>query len=126
MKSKKINKLREIDLTLINLLLDMGYDINKQMYMVGIVKKNNKEKSIFDILDSFATKNVDRMKNNYEKNRNDQLKKQIDFIENLEEFDVLKNKKINKSKLNIFQNTGKKIVLTYDHRAIASQSTKVG
>jgi hypothetical protein len=38
----------------------------------------------------------------------------------------LKNKKINKSKLNIFQNTGKKIVLTYDHRAIASQSTKVG
>jgi hypothetical protein len=111
---------------MIELLLDMGYTVNKNMYMTGVVLKNNKEKSIFQILDSFATKNKERMKSNYEKNRNGQLKKQIDFIENLEKIDVLKNKKIDKTKLNIFQNTGKKIVLTYNHRAIASQSTKVG
>jgi hypothetical protein len=67
-----------------------------------------------------------RMKDQYEKRPIPEIKQQLEFIEELENYGILKNGKINFDRFLISNNTERKIVLTYDHRAIASQSTQVG
>jgi hypothetical protein len=114
----------------INLLIDLGYNVNKESYKTGVVYKNNKEKSIIDILMEFARKSnpksKERLQQQYDQKGIDQIKQQLDFIENMESLNLIKNGKLNLRKLSIYKNNDKKIVFTYDHRAIASQSTDVG
>jgi len=119
-------KLTKSDNVLIQLLFDLGYTINKEMYKTGIAKRGNKDIKILDILKGYQGKNIESMKKAYNKSNNIEIKKQMDFIDNLVDLKILNKGKIDIRKLSIYDNKGMKIVFTYDHRAIASQSTKVG
>ena len=125
-KDNKVVKLNKLDMTVMNLLIDLGYTVNKDMYKTGIVYKGDKKKTIYDILNSFAKKSKEKMKETYKQKKIPQIKDQIDFIENLEQLKLIKKNRLDFSKLSIYKNKNQKIVFTYDIKAIASQSTKVG
>jgi len=92
--------------------------------------KNGKKKSIYDILVSMANRSTPqskkRLKDQYEKKGIDEIQRQLNFIQALESIDIIRNGKLYTSGLYMEKNTNKKIVFTYDLRAIASQSTEVG
>jgi hypothetical protein len=126
-KTSKVIRLMATDNKVILLLIDMGYTVNKDMYKTGIaIGKDGKEKSVYDILFQVAKTNKKQMKDFYDKNPKPEVKKKLDFIESLETLKLIKDGKLDVSKLAIYKNKGDKIVFTYNLRAIASQSTEVG
>jgi hypothetical protein len=128
--SKKRTELNQWDLHLLAILHQFGYHSSEGLYKTGNCLKNNKVKSIYNILKSMESRShpqaKKRMKDQYEKRPIPEIKQQLEFIEELENYGILKNGKINFDRFLISNNTERKIVLTYDHRAIASQSTQVG
>ena len=125
-KSKKRQVLNKADKAVIQILFDLGYTINKDMYKTGIALKKNKEISVLDILNGFGAKKIDNMKDVFEKTKQKEIGKQIKAIEELQGLKIIKGNSIDLTQLSIYKNNTHKIVFTYDHRAIASQSTHVG
>jgi hypothetical protein len=123
-------ELSHTDTLLINILRDFGYECTLELYSLGIVRKEGKEISIFEILNSRIKKirGLDKLKEQYKKNKIPELKKQIEFYENLLKAGlVTENMEIDLSKLSIAKNKDfPKLVFSYNHRAVASQSTKTG
>jgi hypothetical protein len=127
-ETKRKATLNKNDLNLIQALLEVGYQVDKISYHSGKALKDNKEVNIIDILNSLESKikTKDKMKEVYEKTQNPAIQKQLKFLDDLEQFGLITGTKINLRKLSIFNDKQQKIVFTYDHRAIASQSTEVG
>ena len=121
--------LHPIDLQLIEALKSYGYEVNEDIYKTGVALKEGKQVNILDILKTKATKAraYDKLKSEYDKNKNDRVKKEIEFIDSIISMKLLDStQKIDIKKLSIYDNNKSKIVFSYDHRAIASQSTNVG
>lgn len=125
---KPVSLPNKFDWSLIDLLHNNGYKCEK--YQSGIVEKDGKEKSVFDILKGMQSRAhpeaKKRMKDQYERKPIPQIKQQLEFIEELEKIGLIRNGRLLFGKLTIAENNKRKIVFTYDHRAIASQSTEVG
>ncbi len=119
--------LKLTDYKLIDILKDLGYEVNEDLYIAGIVKKEGKEIPIFDILQTRASKvaSLPRLKEAYEKTKSADIKRNISFYESIIEIGLIKDKTINIGKLAIYDNKKAKLVFSYDLRLIASQSTKV-
>lgn len=117
-----------VDTHLIDLLTKAGYECSEELYKMGMVLKEGKEIPIFDILNSNLKKirALDKMKKLYEETKNEQLKNKIDFYEGLVKAGLIdKDQKIDLKRLSISKKSPK-LVFSYNHRAIASQSTEVG
>jgi hypothetical protein len=129
-QNKKPRSLTNWDLSLMEILNRYNYTVAEGLYMTGFVLKDGKKKSIYDILKSMESRAhpeaKKRMKDQYEKKPVPEIKKQLDFVQDLEDYGILMRGKINFNRFFFGNNTERKIVFTYDHRAVASQSTKVG
>lgn len=121
--------LKPIDRQMMEALKILGYSVDDDGYKVGIVGKDGKHISILSILKTKATKvrGYKSLKETYEKTKNENIKKELEFFDKIIEMKVLdETSKIDVSKLSIYDSDKAKIVFTYNHRAIASQSTNVG
>lgn len=129
-QNKKPRNLTNWDFSLMEILNRYGYTVAQGLYTTGFVIKDGKKKSIYSILKSMESRShpesKKRMKDQYDRKPIPEIKKQLDFIQDLEDYRILERGKIDFNKLFFGNNTERKIVFTYDHRAIASQSTKVG
>ena len=126
--SGDVENLKPIDLEMIEALKKLGYEVDELLYKTGHVLKDKKEISILDILKTKSTKvrGYDKMKDQYEKTKNQNIKKELDFYDHIIKMKILdSSKKIDIRKLAIYDNKQSKIVLSYNHRLIASQSTRV-
>jgi len=126
-----VKPLKKIDLDMIEALKKLGYEVNDELYSSGIVFKKEDKKTvpIMDILKTRASKirGLEKMKLEYEKNKNEKVKQVIDFYEEIIGLRLLdKNGKIDISRLAIYQNKKAQMVFSYNLRAIASQSTDQG
>lgn len=123
-------QLDDIDRDMIKALQNLGYELNEELYKSGMVLKEGKHIPILDILRTRASKirGLDKLKAEYEKNKNASVKKVIEFYEEILDLGLIDNVgKIDITKLAIYENKSKpKMVFTYNLRAIASQSTYVG
>ena len=121
--------LKDIDYKMVEALRKLDYEVNEDSYKTGMVFKKGKQIPILDVLNTKATKvrGYEKLKDQYEKTKNEHIKKELDFYDHLIKMDILDpTQKIDVRKLSIYDNKKSKIVFTYNHRAIASQSTKVG
>ena len=119
-------ELKPLDLQMIEALKKLGYEASEEMYKTGHVLKGTKEIPILDILKTKATKirGYDRLKDQYEKTKNQNIKKELEFYDHIIKMDILDpSKKIDVRKLSIYDNKKAKIVFSYNHRLVASQST---
>lgn len=127
-------KIDSQDIKLINALDKAGYEINAEMYKIGVIKKDGKEKKLIDVLDTLMAKNEEKMYDVYkqkmtqareEKNeragaQGKKIWRQIELIRTVkEQIETFKIK---------FGAMGKgyKLVFSMVPRKIASQSTCVG
>ena len=121
--------LKPIDRQMMEALKILGYSVDDDGYKIGIVGKDGKHISILGILKTKATKvrGYKSLKETYERTKNESIKKELEFFDKIIEMKVLdETSKIDVSKLSIYDSDKAKIVFTYNHRAIASQSTNVG
>jgi hypothetical protein len=126
-------KLNDTDKFIIVLLKRLGYEVSEESYILGFAKKEDgKNILISNILDGLKAKNLDKMREVYEKTKNPNLERQIDALE------ILQDRQDNADDYNgpidldashpyVVGNEKKfKIVLSIQPRLIASQSTEVG
>lgn len=133
-ETEKVEKLSARDKTLIPILIELGYTVDKQSYLAGKLLKDGKELNIFDVLNSFSSrfKSKNQMEKVYKETKNPNVKKQLDAMEKLENsgfVSIYPEKQIDIRRLSIYNLNKKgtqKIVFSMDPRAIASQSTEVG
>lgn len=130
-KTEKSSDLTQQDRTFIKILKSLGYDTTKESYLAGKAVKDGKEIKILDIINAFSSKikTKEQMKRQYEATKNENIKKQLEAIYQLDNNFFIKDEKIDISKLSIAKLNEEdkyKIVFTMDPRAIASQSTAVG
>ncbi len=122
--------LTAIDNHMIKALKALGYTLDADSYKAGFVQNDNgKQIPILDILKTKATKvrGYDNLKDTYEKTKNKNIEKELNFYNEIIQMGILDaSKKIDIKKLAIYDQDKAKIVFTYNHRAIASQSTEVG
>jgi hypothetical protein len=105
--SGKPQKLHPIDLKLMEALKSYGYEVNEDMYKTGFVSKEGKQVPVLDILKTKATKAraYDKLKAEYEKNKNERVKKEIEFLDNIISMQLLDStQKIDIKKLAIYDN----------------------
>jgi hypothetical protein len=114
------------DKWLMETLKILGYSVNEVAYQLGYVINNkNKEIPIKQVLDSMKSKKIEQLQEQYEKTKNEAIKKQIDFLTEY-------SKKFAQQPLTTFNfgDTSKvgryKIVFSMNFRAVASMSTNVG
>lgn len=127
--SGKPSALKDIDHKMIEALQKLDYDVTEDSYKTGLVLKDGKTIPILSILKTKATKvrGYDKLKDQYSKTKNERIKKELDFYDHIISMDILdSSKKIDIRKLSIYDNNKSKIVFSYKHRLIASQSTHVG
>ena len=107
---------------MLDILKRLEYDVSEETYMLGFAKKGTKTVLIVNIINGLKNKNIESMRAAYEKNKNENIKKQIDV---LEKFKYMLNIK-QLSPYVLSEEKKYKIVLSIQPRLIASQSTNVG
>lgn len=117
-------KVSKTDSRLIQILKNLDYDVSDESYMLGFVKKKDKTILVTDVLNSLDNKNVESMRQAYEKKPNENMKKQIDSLDEYNRY--IKKFKHNIAGYKIASTQKYKIVISIQPRLIASQSTQVG
>jgi hypothetical protein len=117
-------KVSKTDSRLIQILKNLDYDVSDESYMLGFVKKKDKTILVSDVLNSLDNKNVESMRQAYEKKPNENMKKQIDSLDEYNRY--IKKFKRNIAGYKIASTQKYKVVISIQPRLIASQSTKVG
>ena len=119
-----INKLTKTDQRVINILKQLDYTVSEESYKLGFVKKGEKTVMVNDILNGLDNKKIESMQAAYEKTKKEEIKKQIDILEEYNRY--IKNLKRNTVGYKISEKSKYKIVISIQPRLIASQSTEVG
>ena len=114
-------KLSVHDITLMEVLKKLDYEVSEESYMLGFANKNKKPIMIKDIVNSLKSKKLDSMRAAFEKTGNQAIKKQLDALEDFSEINIEYTIPMTKGKESKY-----KIVLSIQPMLIASQSTKVG
>lgn len=117
-------KISKTDSRLIQILKNLDYEVSDESYMLGFVNKKDKSILVTDVLNSLDNKNVESMRQAYEKKPNENMKKQIDSLDEYNRY--IKKFKCNIAGYKIASTQKYKIVISIQPRLIASQSTKVG
>jgi hypothetical protein len=110
------------DKQLIEALQIAGYEVSPESYRLGMAMKNNKAVVIHDVVVSLKAKDIDKLIAQNEKTPNENIKKQIDAIEKINNYVSY----VSTIPYKISQNASRKIVISMESRKIASQSTKTG
>lgn len=128
--SIQLEDTNEADRVLIDSLAKMGYEITVESYLAGQMTKDGKTINIMDFLGSFNSRinSYAKMQDTYKKTNNENIKKQLDAIDNFKTMGLIDDNKINLESLTIYdyKKGEQKIVFTMDIRAVASQSSFVG
>lgn len=121
-KNDSVVVLSATDKRLMGILNSAGYEVSEESYRLGMAMKNNKAVVINDVVVSLQAKDLNKLIAQNEKTPNENIQKQIEAIQRLEDT-VSYHLTL---PYMLAQNSARKIVISMESRKIASQSTKTG